>query len=106
MNRNISRDIAVPPVIVESIKGHYNDFFTCRRCGYGVPNNEHIKTKYVNSTKDLEAGWNYCPNCGQKILHAEYAGTNGWTRQNADQAYEEIEKKWEADHPGVSVDDN
>lgn len=63
----------VPKVIDPPKKGYYKTT-SCRRCGFGVS----------------EAGWKYCPNCGQAIMHYQYAGTQGWTNATANKVFRKM----------------
>lgn len=86
----LGKQVAIPPNVITAVK-YGQDRFSCRRCGYGLPDSDHKRRYlYVNGNKDLEAHWNYCPNCGQRILHASEAGCCGWSRERADHKYEEI----------------
>lgn len=84
------RNTPIPPNVIPAIKTGY-DRFSCRRCGYGLADGDHKRRLlYTKDHSSLEPHWEYCPNCGQAILHAEYAGLCGWTKESADKKYEEI----------------
>lgn len=86
----IDRAVAIPPKVIPAVKWG-TDHFSCRRCGYGLPDSDRKRRfLYVNNSQELEAHWNYCPNCGGRILHASFAGCCGWTKESADRKYEEI----------------
>ena len=64
----------MPPRCADPPKRGWQKYVSCRRCGSGIS----------------EAHWEYCPKCGQRILHASYAGTQGWTGAEAEAAWERI----------------
>lgn len=66
----------MPPVCTGPPKKGWKKHVKCRRCGAAV----------------TEAPWNYCPNCGQAVLHASYAGTQGWDEVDAERAWDELKK--------------
>ena len=70
----LPKSTPLPPKVLDPPKKGYYRTTSCRRCGFGVS----------------EAGWKYCPNCGQAILHYQYAGTQGWTKAKADKAFEKM----------------
>lgn len=66
--------IPLPPKVIDPPKRGYQKQTTCRRCGAGIS----------------EAHWNYCPNCGQAIKAASFAGTQGWTHDAAEKAFRKM----------------
>ena len=82
----IQKEIAVPPKVIDPPKRGYRQHVSCRRCGYGI----------------YEAGWRYCPNCGQRVAHFSYAGTHGWTHRNSEQVYRTIVEGLDAETEGAN----
>lgn len=70
----LSKSKELPPKVIDPPKRGYKSHTTCRRCGFGI----------------IEAVWRYCPNCGQRIKHADFAGALGWTNKTAEAAFEKM----------------
>lgn len=64
----------LPPKVLDPPKKGYRTTYSCRRCGAGVS----------------EAHWHYCPNCGQTIMHASFAGARGWSQNDAEKIFREM----------------
>lgn len=89
-NRLISRNTPIPPVVIPAVKSGF-DKFCCRSCGYGLASGDHKRRLlYTTDHDSFEPHWEYCPNCGQAILPASYAGCCGWEKEEADKKYVEI----------------
>lgn len=89
----ISREVPIPPIVTKAVKSGY-DRFSCRRCGYGLENGDHKRRLlYTTGDSGVEPQWEYCPNCGQKIMHGSFAGCCGWTKETADSEWREIQRK-------------
>jgi predicted RNA-binding Zn-ribbon protein involved in translation (DUF1610 family) len=74
MRYEADKAIPVKPRYHKGQYGRKYDTWSCGNCGAGVP----------------EAHWKYCPNCGQAIKKAEYAGTQGWTHETAEQVFRKM----------------
>lgn len=55
----------------------------------GLPNTDHKRHRL----EVMEPMWRYCPNCGQALLHAAYAGVCGLSPEEADKKTVEILEK-------------
>lgn len=78
----MGKERAIPPKAVDPQSRGYHTYISCRRCGRVIS----------------EAGDNYCSGCGQKVMHASYAGTQGWKEKSASEAWAEMLQEWEATH--------
>jgi len=79
---DLMKCIPLPPKVIDPPKRGYQKQVTCRRCGAVVS----------------ECHWNYCPNCGQTLMAASYAGTHGWTAAKADKAFREMMEGRDTDY--------
>ena len=70
---------AIPPKVLDPPKKGYRRTTSCRRCGFGLP----------------EAGWKYCPNCGQAIMAYTYAGVSGWNHDEAEKEFKRMVREAE-----------
>lgn len=70
----VQKTTPILPRVRDAPKRSWHKEVYCRRCGSGI----------------LEAHWNYCPNCGQAVMHYSYAGTQGWDHRRAEEVYRRL----------------
>lgn len=73
----LGKEFELPPKCVDARSRGYDNFVSCRRCGHAVS----------------EAGYNYCPGCGQRIKKYIYAGTQGWSHKEAEAAWRKVREE-------------